>query len=116
MNEVRMDKSVLLAAMEANLDTHMEAYETALAGWKADYQAQLQAACQDLANWDGKTVFQMEERRPKSYESDYTTMISMIENDVRGDIELTPQQFKEYVLNEWAWSANFNFSNSKYLG
>lgn len=52
---------------------------------------------------------------PMDASAEYQTIISMLEMSTDEVIELTHQQFKQYVQNQWNWRANFVNQNRKYV-
>jgi len=46
--------------------------------------------------------------KPKSYETEYDTAIGMVSMDVDVEVELTKQEYKQYVMDEWSWTSDFN--------
>ena len=51
---------------------------------------------------------------PRSYESEYTDIIAMMEMSVDATVNLDMQSFKSYVLNEWSWSRGFAATTTLY--
>jgi hypothetical protein len=52
---------------------------------------------------------------PEDHTDDYERAIKMLDLDVREDIELTEQEFAQYVLDDWGWKDQWTTTNSAYL-
>jgi hypothetical protein len=52
---------------------------------------------------------------PEDHTNDYDRVIRMIEMDTREELELTEQEFKMYVMDDWSWKDQWSTSNSVYL-
>lgn len=53
---------------------------------------------------------------PFNHSGMYQTAISMMEWDVREDVELTYSEFQCFVLDEWEWKSEFEMVTSSYVG
>jgi hypothetical protein len=51
---------------------------------------------------------------PMDQTRDYDRAITMLDMTTADDIELTPEQFQCYVMDDWSWKHQFSASNSNY--
>lgn len=52
---------------------------------------------------------------PESYDKEYNRAIRSVELNVYDKIELSEQEFNQYVMNDWSWKNSFISSNSAYV-
>lgn len=110
MQKIKIKKSELLKKIKANYSKHMEDFHNAKVGYK-------QKVAVAVKKFYAKAVIDIENDKPAphfspftfpaNYESDYKTAINMLELSVDKFIELTREEFKNYVQDEWAWKAQF---------
>lgn len=111
---IQVDKDKLLAALEQNRESHAAAYEKAKAGYIKVTTEQVRGYLTRLA--DGELL----ERAflpapPEDHTSDYDDAIDMMQWSTDITIELTQQQFKQYVKDDWGWKDVWMASNTAYL-
>lgn len=51
---------------------------------------------------------------PQDHTGDYDRIITMLEMSVNDTIELTQQEFAQYVMDQWGWMQEFKTSASFY--
>jgi hypothetical protein len=51
---------------------------------------------------------------PVSYKTEYDTAIQMLEWDTSDEVELTRQEFTQYVMDSWIWKSSFLNTTSNY--
>ncbi len=52
---------------------------------------------------------------PEDHTRDYDRRIKMYEMDIDDTIEMTEQEFAQYVLDDWGWKQAWTTSNTAYL-
>jgi len=107
-------KTTLLAAVTANRETHREAFEAALSGYRIDATKTLEKMLERLDK--GKMVpIRLGMPLPEDHTRDYDRVIRWLEIEVESEIELTEAEFAQYVMDDWAWKRDWSASNTDYL-
>lgn len=109
-----VDKDRLLKALEDNKIAHGAAYEKARAGYIKVTTAQLKEYVTQLANGE-LLVQRFINAPPEDHTDDYDDVIEMMAWAQNESIELTQQQFTQYVQDDWGWKAAWTASNTAYL-
>ena len=116
MKEVRMEKAKLLAILKKNRDEHREIF---LEAQKAYRQRAIEVLDQQLKlARDGKQFVLQEIVQlvaPEDHTGDYDRAIKMLEFTVDETIVLSAADFSNLVQDQWAWSRQWAFSNSRYV-
>ena len=116
MRSVKLDKNELLDIVRVNKEKHISDFAESVEDYKL---AVLVIAKENLKL--AKTGDENEFKKfshfpgaPKSYESDYSRAIRMLELSVEDTIELEDDVFNQLVLDEWSWKSGFVASNMVY--
>jgi hypothetical protein len=118
VNIVRMRKSDLKEKLLANREAHIKQYAEAKVGFYLAVEESLDKSRNALnAQKDAGTVANVlfNEIAPESHLKEYDRALHKLELSVDDVIELSDQDFQQYVQNEWNWSARWEMSNSKYV-
>lgn len=92
---------------------HLKAFEKAIAGFRLAAAKILNERIVEIREARTTNLFvnlDVPESRVKDYD-DALTMLDWWEGD---DVELTQDQFRAYVLDEWDWSDHVMTINSRY--
>lgn len=116
MNTVRVSVPKLVQTMKENRDAHQKQYEEALEGWQEDV---ITALTENLAaaKADGEDLEQylsVSLPKPRNYTETYDQVIQMLEFGLAEEVELSSQEFSQYVMDNWNWKAQFTHSHSMY--
>lgn len=114
MENVRINKAVLLETLKANRDKHQKVFEEALEGYRAAAIAELDHALAD-AKAGKKIARGLTLIEPSNQTKDYDRVIRMLEMSVDDVIELDEHSFNQYVCDEWSWKRQFSASNIRYV-
>lgn len=52
--------------------------------------------------------------KPKSFIKDYEEIIGMLEMSIQEEFAITQEEFRNYVLNIWSWTNQFEMIKSAY--
>jgi len=118
-------KDFLLETLKKNRETHEEVYQESLKGYLEKAMQKIGEVKSGLAEdharlAEGEHIelrsihFGLE--LPSSHIEVYDTVISMLENTMQDTIELSPDAYRELVLDEWDWQRGFLVKNSAYSG
>lgn len=114
-SQVTIKKIELLVAIKKNRDAHRDIFLKAQIGYRAAAIKELERMLLDAReNRPIRRSIEMVE--PQEHIKDYTRVISMLEMSTADEIQISEQQFSQYVLDEWGWSNQFTMSNSRYTG
>ena len=111
---IQVDPDRLMLALEQNRSTHQATYEKAVAGFIKVTTKQFEGYLKRLAKGE------LLERAfipppPEDHTKDYDDAIEMMRWAKDDTIELTQQQFRQYVMDDWGWKDSWVTSNTAYL-
>ncbi len=116
-SKVTILKTALLESIQKNREQHEVEYREAYAGYVKVLRKSLEKCLALVA--DGKEVDRnklLAMQEPTSHTKDYDRVILMLEMSVATEITISEQQFRQYVLDEWAWMAQFKGVSATYHG
>jgi len=109
-----MDKSELLAIIEANRDNHNEEFDRAVEVYRGRAVDELQRTIKRLG--DGETLdLHFTLPKPVNYSNEYNTVIGMLKHHQGSSITLDYDEYQRFVENKWEWSAHFAANSQVYL-
>jgi hypothetical protein len=115
LSVITVKKTELLKALKKNMLTHRDEFLKAQVGYRKAVIQELDSMIQDAkANREIRTIIRLE--APSDHSSDYTRIIKMLEMNVKHTIQITEQQFSQYVLDDWAWKRAFVNTSNMYNG
>jgi hypothetical protein len=115
MSIVTVNKEQLLEILRKNRDAHTQEYSEIR---KAFEEAFVKAAAKLLksAKAGDYTKSSISLSCPNSHEKDYSRIIRMLEMSVATEVQVSEDQFQQYVEDDWDWKHSFELSKSTYLG
>jgi hypothetical protein len=114
MNKVKVKKEQLLEKLTVNRESHKANFIKAQKGFRQEVIEQLDKALQDARlGRNINTSFRLP--APKDQTEDYDTAIEMLNWAVGNEVELTQQEFRQYIFDDWSWSQNWLLSNTSYM-
>lgn len=114
MRTVRINKGELVDVLTKNRRKHKEDYEKAFREYREE--ALVEIALQVAKLKDGERIHLcVNDRPPESHEQEYDLALMMLNMSVDQVIELTAEQFDEFVNDNWNWKRGWNAMNMKYL-
>ena len=106
MRSVKISVSKLLETLIANRAQHVIDFKDALEAYRTDSIEALEKALSEAK--DGKEIqHYISVTKPTSYEESYNTIIKMLEMSDDDVVELTMQEFTQYVEDKWQWKQTF---------
>lgn len=115
MQPFRIDKAELVEKVQANRDAHRGVYEQAMTGYR-DAAAKFFNEQLERARKDKPFINYFAEPVPEDHTEDYDVVLDgweMTNDDV---IELSVNEFRQYVRDEWGWKKQFSETTANYLG
>lgn len=113
MKTIRVEKDELLSILKANRDKHEAIFVEACIGYRTACIVALEKRLAQIQSGGNiQMYFQITE--PVNQTKDYDKVIAMLEMSLDTEIELTQQEFANYVLDDWSWKDQFWATNSVY--
>ena len=113
MKKVMIDKTELLKTVKANREKHHDVFLKALDGYQNTVIKTLEAMLDDAKK--GLRYTTMKQLvQPVDQTREYDKVIRALEMSVDSVIELTEDEFSQYVMDDWNWKHQFLLSNSTY--
>jgi hypothetical protein len=113
METVTVKKDELLETLRKNRKEHRETFLEALDGYhKAALKALADRIEEAKNNKRVHLSFRLEQ--PKDQTKEYDRIIRMLEMSVASEVELTQQEFANYVMDDWSWMEQWLASNAGY--
>lgn len=110
MQRITISKSVLLPIVVENKNKHNEVFNLAVSGYWQKAENILSDKLEKVKNKE-RIENSLGLSYPVSYENDYNRVIRMLELTNEKEIDLSSNEFDQYVRNEWSWK-NVFISNS----
>lgn len=117
MKTIKVPKEQLVGKIKENLENHRAEFEKAWDGYRAKYLKNIEAildAAKD-ARRGTELVHFVNLTAPQDHTADYKRALEMLEWDTEQLVELTQQEFSQYVQDDWGWKEQFQTTNSMYL-
>ena len=110
--KVKIKKANLLERIQENKAKHIEAYEKAVKAYKLEALEQLEKLTKK-AN-DGDLDLKLDLVTPIDNSSDYDQIHELFEWEIEEEIELTQEEFRQYVQDENDFAQQASFANTFY--
>jgi len=111
--KVKVDRLELLAALKKNRETHEQMYVEARKGYIDQAKEELEKKLKDLE--DEKNLSLVFSINPPIRKTEiYDTAIDMLKWSKEERIELTSDEFRNLVKDEWEWVDQWLLSNVRY--
>lgn len=112
--KIKVEKQNLLGILKQNRDKHEADYTKAKEGFRKLLRVELQKKLDSL-DAGKKVQLTFKNTKPESHLGDYDEVIEMLELSIDSELEITHQQFKMWVKDDWNWKRMWSTSNSVYL-
>lgn len=111
---ITVNKEQLINKIKENKAAHIEAYKKAVVAYKAEALKQINEQLESVNS--GSLNAKLELVTPVNNEANYDKIIEMFNWEVNAEIELSQQEFNEYVQDETEFARHAMMSNAMYLG
>lgn len=111
---VNVNRQKLLECLRTNRDNHVREYNQAVDCYQEAMVDALKKKLKEVRSGKVKEL-SINLPRPKSFESNYTDVIEMLEMSVDENINLDSSAFKAYIRDEWNWSQGFKSIAGSYI-
>lgn len=113
MQSVIVHKNELLQTVTANRDGHRALFEEAQVGFRERLIEHLDRMAEDARK--GREVeMYINLPVPQDHTKDYDRIIKMVQMSISDEIELSQTEFGMYVMNDFAWRAEFDGTAAAY--
>lgn len=114
MKTVKVEKDWLVQIVGTNRDGHRAQFERAFEGYRAEC---IRVLTENLAAFKAgkRTHLVWQEFPPEDHTKEYDRVLAMLDASVDETIELTSEEFAQYVQDDWSWRERWTASNTKYL-
>jgi hypothetical protein len=113
MESQKVNKNDLLKILKDNRDKHKAIFDEALVGYKEQATKLLKEHLKRVQN-GSKTRVYVSVPYPVNMTKEYNRIIGMLEMSLANEVELTEQDYQQYVMDDWTWKQSFLASNSAY--
>jgi hypothetical protein len=114
MKPFRIKKSELIERVTKNRDEHRSIYEKAIEGYKTAAAVHF-AEQLDKAKAGQPFITFFNEPVPQDHTDDYEAVLDAWEMTQDDEIELSVQEFRQYVRDEWGWKQEFTATSANYI-
>lgn len=114
MQDIRVNKALLLQTLHENRAKHLETYTKAKANYRDKVAEALRARAVEIKN-GGRVDLYFDFPEPQDYSREYDLAIEMVKWAIGEEVSISEKDFKRYVLNEWEWTRTFAATTSSYV-
>ena len=113
MRTVTVDRDIFIEEVATNRENHRAVFEEALGGYQTRLTRELERRLHDLRK--GRRIdHYIRLPEPEDHTDDYDRVLKMAAMSVRDTIELTEEEFGQYVMDQWHWKQAFTDSTELY--
>jgi len=112
MDKIKVSKEELLNKVRSNREEHVKDYQEALVAYKEKAIKAIEQLLADAKN--GNIGHHVDVVKPREFIKDYDRAIEMIRMSVDTVLELSFQDFDQWVMNNWTWQESFKNSTGLY--
>lgn len=113
MRKIKINKEDLIVKIEENRRAHIEEYLNAVKAFKVEALKQLKELTKKVTKGETEKIT-LDLVEPVNNEENYDKLLEMFEWEVDAIIELSHEEFQEYVQDETTTSFQASYSNSMY--
>lgn len=110
--KVKVNKQKLIDTIKANKAKHIEEYNQAVLDYKEEADKKLRELRRNLN--DGRLDLQLVMTTPQNKEEDYDKLITQFEWELNDTVELSQEEFNEYVHDDFDFARQARLSNTFY--
>lgn len=118
LHTVRLTKESLIARLRENRNKHREEFEAGLEVYREAVLKELEEWLEDARKGKRITAY-TQLRAPEDHTTEYDQAIEMLEFSLDEELELSAEDFAQYVRDDWGWKRQFTqtlMSNTTYVG
>jgi hypothetical protein len=111
--KILVNKDDLISQIIKNKKNHVKEFNEAVIAYKKEALKQLKELT-DKVN-KGETNIKLNLIEPVNHEENYDKIIEMFRWEINSEVELTQQEFLEYIQDDTNFARNAKFANMSYL-
>lgn len=111
---IKVNKESLIKRIKENKENHIKEYKKAVIAYKKEALKQLAELTKKVK--DGQLKISLNLVSPIDNTKHYDNVIQMFDWDVNAEVDLTQNEFNEYIFDQTEFARQAKFSNSSYLG
>lgn len=113
--KVTIEKALVLEALHKNMEEHKRTFQKAMEVYRQKAIEAFEAKIDALKNgrWISHTL---NLPIPEEHTNDFQRVINMLQRDINDTVELTENDYRVYIDNEWNWQRAFLSNTTAYLG
>jgi len=111
---IKVKKSDLIERINANKEAHVKEFEAAKIAYKAEALRQLEEARKKIET--GELGVTLNLVTPSNVAGQYDKKAEMFEWEIEDEVELSQDEFKDYVQGDFDFAHNARMMNMYYLG
>lgn len=115
MRNVHIEKAKLKDIVAQNREKHLAEYKAGKAAFKVlvlEKLDDLRARVQTNDDFSATELVRLQ--APASHEKDYDRVLRMLDLEEDAVITLDDEAFRNFVMDEWAWTEHFTATNKLY--
>jgi len=109
---IKVEKAKLIQQIKDNKERHIKEFENAVVAYKEEALKQLKAEIEKVEG--GSLDAKLNLITPVNNAENYDKIIEMFEWEVESEVELSQEEFNEYVQDETQFARDAKFSNTFY--
>ena len=114
MQTVRIEKERLRDTIKSNMEAHITDYNEAMEGYREAFDKRLMSMRKELKKGGLPNPFISDLPKPSEHTNEYEQVLKMLDFSVDETIELSHDDFANYVLDDWNWKQTFSTTNLSY--
>lgn len=107
LNTITVNKVKLLNTLRDNKNKHVKTVQETQEGYRESVIKILSSRLKEIKN-GGKINLHFNLPTPEDHTADYTIAVGMLEWCLEDVIQLTKENYENFVLDQWSWSTNFS--------
>jgi hypothetical protein len=115
MHTIKVSRTKLIEKLAINRSKHVSTFEKAKKGFKLKLIERLKTMLAKARAGKGDKALSVGLTPPQNFSHEYDRALSMLKMSVEKEIELTQEEFVQYVEDKWTWSQHA-FTNTVYAG
>lgn len=113
--KVEVNKNELLTQLKKNKELHIEELKETQEEYNDAYILAVEKLLESAKTRPGIINNNIHLSAPTSHVKEYGDIIDMLEFSTQESLEITMEEYKSWVKNEWSWSESFAMTKLSYL-
>ena len=116
MTNITVSKDRILKILKSNKEKHIKEYNEALTAFYTKAAMVFSSMMEKALNSDPSLTINevCELIKPISHQEEYELVIRMLQMDLNEVVDLSRQEYTQYIDDNWTWTQQFKSINSSY--